>query len=135
VPQPRILAIDYGRQRCGLAVTDASGTLASPLETVERAASPAGLATLAAIVEREQPDLIVIGMPRTPSGARGSQAQETAAFAGRLRALVDVPIEWEDERYTTTIAERSGPPNPTAPIDSRAAAVLLQGVLDRRTRR
>jgi putative holliday junction resolvase len=134
VPQPRILAVDYGRQRCGLAVTDASGTLARPLETVERAASPAGLATLAAIVEREQPDLIVIGMPRTPSGARGSQAQETAAFAGRLRALVNVPIEWEDERYTTTIAERSGPPSPATPIDSRAAAVLLQGVLDRRAR-
>jgi putative Holliday junction resolvase len=132
VAAARILAVDYGRRRCGLAVSDESGTLARPIETVERAASPAGLATLVAIVEREQPDLILIGLPRTPTGERGGQAQETAAFAGRLKALVSVPIEWEDERYTTTIAERSGPPRPASPLDSRAAAVLLQGVLDRR---
>jgi putative Holliday junction resolvase len=134
VPATRILAIDYGSRRCGLAMSDDSGTLARPLEVVERVGTPAGMATLAAIVERERPELIIIGLPRTPTGERGSQAQATTAFAGRLRALVDVPIEWEDERYTTTIATRTGPRDARAPADSRAAAVLLQGVLDRRAR-
>ncbi len=127
----RILAIDYGARRCGLAVADETGTLARPIETVERVGTAAGMSELAAIVTRERPALIVIGLPRTPSGAHGDQAQATAAFAGRLKRVVDVPIEWEDERYTTTIATRTGAPDAATPVDSRAAAVLLQGVLDR----
>ncbi len=130
----KVLAIDYGSARTGVAVSDASGTLATPLTTIERVGSAAGMATLLAIVEREQPGLIVVGLPRTPSGQRGSQAGASTAFAGRLRSRVEVPVELEDERYTTTIAARTGR-SATTGVDARAAAVLLQGVLDRRAGR
>jgi putative Holliday junction resolvase len=128
----RILALDYGRERTGVAMSDPTGTLATPLDPVPRVGSPAGLAALLAIVQREQPDLIVVGLPRTPSGELGAQARATQGFVGRLRKACPVPIEMEDERFTTTIARRSGSSGARASVDSRAAAVLLQGVLDRR---
>ncbi len=128
----RIVAVDYGRARTGVAVCDETETLATPLEVVEQVGSAAGMETLLAIVARERPGLIVVGLPRTPSGALGSQAQAATAFAGRLRARVDVPVELEDERYTTTIAR--GAPGRTG-LDARSAAVLLQGLLQRRAGR
>ena len=130
----KILALDYGAARTGVAVSDASGTLASPLTTIEKVGSAEGMATLLAIVDAERPGLIVVGLPRTPSGRRGSQAGASTAFAGRLRARVDIPVELEDERYTTTIARRTGR-SATSGLDARAAAVLLQGILDRRAGR
>jgi putative Holliday junction resolvase len=130
----KVLALDYGAARTGVAVSDASGTLATPLTTIDRVGSAEGMATLLAIVDAERPGLIVVGLPRTPSGRRGSQAGASTAFAGRLRARVDVPVELEDERYTTTIAQRTGRSG-TSGLDARAAAVLLQGVLDRRAGR
>jgi putative Holliday junction resolvase len=130
----KVLAIDYGAARTGVAVSDASGTLATPLTSIERVGSAEGMETLLAIVTAERPGLIVVGLPRTPSGRRGSQAGASTAFAGRLRARVEVPVELEDERYTTTIAQRTGR-STTSGLDARAAAVLLQGVLDRRAGR
>ena len=127
------MALDYGARRTGVAISDRSETLASPLETVERVGTPAGLEALVAIVERERPELIVVGLPRTPKGEHGNQAQATAAFVGRLRRRVTVPIEWEDERFTTTIAQRTSSRSTSSGEDARAAAVLLQGVLDRRS--
>jgi putative Holliday junction resolvase len=148
----KVLALDYGPARTGVAVSDETGTVARPLEIVERVGSPGGRAELLAIVAREAPDLIVVGLPRTPSGARGAQAQATLAFVGRLRREIEIPIELEDERFTTSIA-RASPPAPSSPsprrrqrrprsssrpseageaVDARAAAVLLQGVLDAR---
>ena len=130
----RILALDYGSRRLGVAVSDPTGTLARPLEAVERVGTPDGLAALLAIVAREEPELIIVGLPRLPSGGAGRQAGAAMAFAGRLRGQVSVPIELEDERFTTTIAERSAERTSTSSsLDSRAAAVLLQGVLDRRS--
>jgi putative Holliday junction resolvase len=129
----RILALDYGSRRLGVAVSDPTGTLARPLEPVARVGTPDGLAALLAIVAREDPELIVVGLPRLPSGGIGRQAGAALAFAGRLRGHVSVPIELEDERFTTTIAERSAEGASTSSLDSRAAAVLLQGVLDRRS--
>ena len=127
-----VLALDYGPRRTGVAVSDPSETLARPLETVERVGAPTGLATLLAIVERERPDLILVGLPRTPRGEHGRQAGATQAFIGRLRRECPIPIQTEDERFTTTLAERVASPSTTSSTDSRAAAVLLQGFLDRR---
>jgi len=128
----RILAIDYGARRCGLGISDETETLAFPIDTIDRVGTPAGMDALVAVVEREAPALIVVGMPRTQGGVRGGQAQATAAFVGRLRKRVVVPLEWEDERFTTTIATRTATQDVTTSLDSRSAAVLLQGVLDRR---
>ena len=130
-----VLALDYGSRRTGVAVSDPSETLARPLEAVRRVGAPAGMAALLAIVERERPTLILVGLPRTPSGASGRQAQATESFIGRLRSTCPIPIQTEDERFTTKLAERVASRWTMSSTDSRAAAVLLQGFLDARAGR
>ena len=125
-----MLALDYGSSRTGVAISDASGTLARPLTTVRRAAAREGLAELSAIIERERPELIVVGLPLTLAGQKGAQAAETASFVGRLRQRCEIPIVMEDERFTTRIA-RELAPRAADGDDAAAAAVLLQGFLDR----
>ncbi len=121
------MALDYGSARTGVAVSDATGTLARPVGVVERAASAAGLRQLAELVEAEGAERVVVGLPLTLRGAAGAQAQETAAFVAALEALLDVPVESFDERFTTALAA-SGP-SAKAPEDARAAAHLLESWL------
>jgi putative transcription antitermination factor YqgF len=127
-----VLALDYGAARTGVAVSDATGTLARPLTVVERAGSEAGLRRLVELVAEEGAERVVVGLPLTLRGERGAQAEETAAFVEALRAAVDVPVETFDERFTTTLAA-AGPPS-RAPEDARAAAHLLEGYLTWTTR-
>jgi len=122
----KVLALDYGAARTGVAVSDPSGTLARPLGVVERAATPAGLERLAQIVGDERPERIVVGLPLTLRGEEGAQARETERFVEALRELVDVPVERFDERFTTTLASRA---NGAAAEDARAAAHLLETYL------
>ena len=122
-----MIALDYGSARTGVAVSDATGTLARPLGVVERAASEAGLRELAELVAAEGAERVVVGLPLTLRGAAGAQAQETAAFVASLEALLDVPVESFDERFTTALAA-SGPSS-KAPEDARAAAHLLESWL------
>jgi putative transcription antitermination factor YqgF len=121
------MALDYGSARTGVAVSDATGTLARPVGVVERAASAAGLRRLAELVAAEGVERVVVGLPLTLRGAAGAQAQETATFVAALEALVDVPVESFDERFTTALAA-SGP-SAKAPEDARAAAHLLESWL------
>ena len=123
----KVLALDYGSARTGVAVSDPTGTVARPLEVVENASSPAGLEHLLELVEWEGAERIVVGLPITLRGERGAQAEETEAFVSALRALTDVPIETFDERFTTKLAE-SRPTN--APPDAVAAAHLLSTYLE-----
>jgi putative Holliday junction resolvase len=123
----KVLALDYGSARTGLAISDASGVLARPLAFVERIGTPAGLEQLLSVVAEEQPELLLVGLPVLADGTRGAQANATLAFVGRLRAVCAVPIEFEDERFTSRIAETKGG---ASSLDDRAAAVLLQGWLD-----
>ncbi len=127
----RVLAIDYGSARTGLAICDVSGFLARPLAVVERIGTPAGLAQFLAIVQAEEPELLLVGMPLLADGTRGAQANATLAFVGRLEAVCAVPIAFEDERFTSQIAETKGG---ARSLDERAAAELLQGWLDTRSR-
>ena len=127
----KVVALDFGRARTGVAVSDPTGTLARPLGVVEQAATEAGLARVAALVRDEGAEEVVVGMPLTLRGQRGDQARETEAFVETLRAVVDVPVETFDERFTTTLAEQGG--NGT-PADARAAAHLLTGYLEWRRR-
>lgn len=122
-----MLALDYGAARTGVAVSDATGTLARPLAVVERAAEEAGLRRLAELVVEEEAERVVVGLPLTLRGEKGAQAAETALFVEALRARLDVPVETFDERFTTALAA-SGP-SATAPEDARAAAHLLEGWL------
>src|SRR4051794_14762034 len=123
----KVLALDYGAARTGVAVSDATGTLARPVGVVERAGTQAGLARVAAIVRAEEPDRVVVGLPLTLRGEHGQQARETERFVEALRAAIEVPVESFDERFTTAIAARDGG---GAPEDARAAAHLLSSYLE-----
>jgi putative Holliday junction resolvase len=123
----KVLALDYGSARTGVAVSDPSGTIARPLGVVERAATDDGLARLAELVQTEGAERVVVGLPLTMRGERGEQAAETERFVEALRATIDVPVESFDERFTTDLAERS--PDATASTDARAAAHLLSSYL------
>ena len=122
----KVVALDYGAARTGVAVSDATGTIARPVAVVERAATPAGLDTLRTIVEEHHAERVVVGLPLTLRGERGRQAGETDDFVRALRAALDVPVETYDERFTTAIA--AGSPG-EAPEDARAAAHLLESYL------
>lgn len=121
----KVVALDYGRARTGVAVSDPTGTLARPAGVVERAASKEGLQRLREIVEREGAEKVVVGLPLTLRGERGEQAQETERFVEALRRAISVPVEYYDERFTSTLAEGD---------DARAAAHLLSSYLERSRR-
>jgi putative holliday junction resolvase len=130
----KVVALDFGRARTGVAVSDPTGTLARPLGVVEQAATEAGLARLAELVREEEAEQVVVGLPLTLRGERGEQARETEAFVEALRAAVDVPVETFDERFTTTLAEQGGNGTSRSEPDARAAAHLLTGFLEWRRR-
>jgi putative Holliday junction resolvase len=124
----RVLALDYGAARTGVAVSDATGTIARPLGVVERAAGKHGLAEVRDLVLEHEADRVVVGMPVTLRGEHGAQALETDAFVEALRGVVSVPVETYDERFTTALAAREGG---ASAEDARAAAHLLQSYLER----
>ena len=124
----KVLALDYGPARTGVAVSDPTGTLARPVGVVERASSEAGLARLLELVRAEEPDRIVVGLPLTLRGEHGEQARATERFVETLREAVDVPVESLDERFTTALATQT--PSRAAE-DARAAAHLLTTYLER----
>lgn len=129
----KVLALDFGRARTGVAVSDPSGTIARPLRVVEQAGSETGLARLAELVRDEEAERVVVGLPLTLRGERGEQARETEAFVEALRAVVDVPVETYDERFTTRLARtgpRDSPSGGAEPDDARAAAHLLSSYLE-----
>jgi putative holliday junction resolvase len=122
----RVLALDYGRARCGCAVSDPTGVLASPIESVRAPTTRRGLARLRTLVRELEVERVVVGLPVSLSGRDSAQTAETRAFAGRLEQELPVPVELYDERFTTRMAERMGG---SADEDSRAAAHLLEGWL------
>jgi putative Holliday junction resolvase len=120
------MALDYGAARTGVAVSDPTGTLARPLDVVEKAATDAGIARVLELARREEVERIVVGMPVTLRGERGSQAEETEGFLAALRDATELPVESFDERFTTKLAQQSGA---ASPEDAVAAAHLLEGYL------
>ena len=122
----RVIALDHGEARCGVAVSDPTGELATPLAAVERPDTRRGLATVADLVRDQGAECVVVGLPLTLAGAEGEQALAARRFADRLAEAVDVPVELHDERLTTKMADRTGG---DADADSRAAAHLLESWL------
>jgi putative Holliday junction resolvase len=123
----KVLALDYGSARTGVAVSDPTGTVARPVGVVERAGTEAGLARLVELIREHEAERVIVGLPLTMRGEHGEQAAETDAFVTLLRNAVDVPIESFDERFTTDLAEQSG--GGSHPTDARAAAHLLSSYL------
>lgn len=122
----KILALDYGSARTGVAVSDPTGTLARPLEVVERADGPAGLQRIVELARTEEVERIVVGMPLTLKGEKGEQAIATEAFVERLRGAIDLEIDTYDERFTTRVARQH---KRGKQEDAVAAAYLLTGYL------
>ena len=123
----KVVALDYGAARTGVAVSDATGTLARPVGVVQHAATDAGLARVAELVTEHEAVLVVVGMPLTLRGERGEQAHETERFVEALRDVLTVPVETFDERFTTTLAAQTQ--GSSSAEDARAAAHLLAGYL------
>ena len=118
----RVVALDYGAARCGVAVSDPSGTIATPLEPVLQPGTKRGFATLRARIAELEAERVIVGLPLSLSGGDSAQTTETRAFADRLARAISVPVELYDERFTTSLALQAGG---SASLDSRAAAVLL----------
>lgn len=119
----KILALDYGSARTGVAVSDPTGVIARPLGVVGRA----DLDEIAAIVRDQAVEEVVVGHPLTLRGERGEQAKAAERFAKALRVSLKVPVVLFDERFTTDLAEQ----NPSgSEEDARAAAHLLSSYLE-----
>jgi putative Holliday junction resolvase len=117
----KVLALDYGSARTGIAVSDPTGTVARPVGVAEKVGTRAGFARLLEAIGAEEPERIVVGLPITLRGEHGEQARETMVFVEALRAAVGIPVETYDERFTSVLAGGD---------DARAAAHLLSSYLE-----
>ncbi|MDQ3676558.1 MAG: Holliday junction resolvase RuvX, partial [Actinomycetota bacterium] len=128
------LALDYGSARCGCAISDPTGTLATPIGPVLRPATRKGLARLVGLVAEREVERVVVGLPLSLSGGDSAQTLEAREFAARLDERLTVAVELYDERFTTRMAQRD-PGDPGSSEDSRAAAHLLEAWLAARSAR
>jgi putative Holliday junction resolvase len=117
----KVLALDFGSARTGVAVSDPTGTLARPLCVIEQVGTDTGLDALLAVVHDERPERIVVGLPLTLRGEHGEQARATDVFVDALRTRVEVPVVTFDERFTSVLAGGD---------DAKAAAHLLSDYLE-----
>ena len=138
----RALGVDLGSKRIGIAVSDISGTVASPLTVLQRSRSRRhDLLEIARIAAEEEVEVVVVGLPLSMSGEMGTAARAAVAEAERLATVVGVPVETHDERLTTVTAERAlreadlRAPDRRRVVDKVAAAVMLQAWLDSRAQR
>lgn len=137
----RILGLDVGDRRIGLAISDPNGQVAVPLRTLHRTAQDGAVEAIAALVAEENVEAIVVGLPLRMDGSAGSQAESVEEFVRQLLPAVNVPVTLWDERLSTVQAEqllrRDGPPSRKrkAEQDALAAAIILQGYLDSRPER
>jgi putative Holliday junction resolvase len=131
----RVMALDVGERRVGVAVSDPSGTLATPHTVIWRRSKVEDFAAVACLATELDVELIVVGLPLTLDGEMGPQARRVTRYAQALAETLDVPVEFYDERYSTVTADEllieSGRKR-RVPIDAAAAAVILQDYLESR---
>ena len=136
----RILGLDVGTRTIGVAVSDPLGITAQPVTTIRRTKIDADLADLRDIVALYNASLLVVGYPRNMNGTVGEQAQYVDRFVEVLRAQVPLPVELVDERLTTRVASQAMKAGNVKAarrkeiIDQQAAALILQGYMDRLSR-
>lgn len=132
----RVLGLDLGTARIGVAISDSDRRVAVPHGTIRVGQPPGELKAVAALVDQLDATVVVVGHPRSMSGASGTQARHAEAFAGALRAVVTVPVELQDERLSTAQAERSlrdagvSGRRRRQVVDESAAAVILGAWLE-----
>ena len=145
----RILALDVGERRIGVAAADSEMRVALPVGVVERIDPAADAAAIARLMEEQRAEALVLGLPISLNGSLGPQAQAVRAFGDELAARLGLPVEYWDERLSTVEAQRRlAPPTdrrqnkgnrsakgrraPRGRLDALAAAIILQSYLDRR---
>jgi len=136
----RVLALDLGERRVGVAISDPSGTVARPLQTLERRSRKEDFAAIAALVAEHDVELVVVGQPLSLDGTEGPQARRAARYARALAAHLTVRLVSWDERFTTAVAtdiirqsrtkKRRRNARAAGEVDAVAAAVILQSYLD-----
>ena len=132
----RLLALDVGERRIGVAVSDPTGTLARPLTTITRASRQADFETIAQLAAEYEVERLIVGLPLSLDGTEGPQAQQTRRYAERLALALAAPIELWDERYSSVTAiqilrgKSKRRRRARGEIDAVAAAVFLQSYLD-----
>jgi len=146
----RILGLDVGERRIGVAAADTEMRVALPVGVVERTEPAADAATIARLMEEQKAEALVLGLPISLNGSLGPQAQSVRAFGDQLAARLGLPVEYWDERLSTVEAQRrlappagrgrqnrggrstKGRQAPRGRLDAVAAAIILQSYLDRR---
>ncbi len=131
----RLLALDVGEKRVGVAICDETRTLARPLLTLKRASKKEDFARLAALCREHAIAQVIVGLPKTLRGEEGPQAQRVRRYAIELQAALNLPIDFWDERYSSVDAQErltsaSRKARARGEIDSAAAAIILQEYLD-----
>lgn len=129
----RILAVDHGQSRIGLAITDASGIVARPLKVIYHTARKQDAESVAATAAKNGADLIVIGLPTDSNGRIGPAASTVQRFGNFLKTITDIGVEYWDESYSTQRARELLRPNRRSAkqsVDAAAAAVILQDYID-----
>lgn len=135
----RILGVDYGKKRIGVAVSDPFGTIASGLPTIVYQNLPEALTQLEQIIAQFQVCAIVVGLPLTLKGEEGAAAHDAKVFIEKLKSTINVPVYTWDERFTSVLAERSlqemgkSPSRNKEKVDQLSATFLLQSYLDKRS--
>jgi len=135
----RILGVDYGSKRIGLAISDPGGIIATPVRTEHCSGEDEGIAKVVAACTELKADKMVIGLPLNMNGSHGPQAEKVTAFAEKLKSLLDIPLEMWDERLSSVSAERvlidagTSRRRRKEVIDKLAAQIMLQNYLDAHT--
>ena len=140
----RVLGLDLGERRVGIAVSDPTGTIVRPLQTLIRSSREEDFAALRALVDEHDVDLVVVGKPLSLDGTEGPQARRIARYALALAERLPVPLVFWDERYTTVAAQeillhsrgkkKRRQARAEGELDAIAAAVILQSYLDSQDR-
>lgn len=134
----RIMAIDYGDARTGIAFCDKNQILASPYTVIKESYQPKLVKAILDIVEKEKPEKIVIGLPRNMDGSYGYRCDECKALGAELEKAVDIPIDYQDERLTTVMAHNVLSQNNVRgakrknSVDAVSAVMILQSYIDRK---
>ena len=136
-PGERLMGLDLGSKTIGIAISDVTRQIATPIETIRRSKFSADAAQLLALAARENAAAIILGMPMNMDGSEGARAQSTRAFVRNLAKLSPLPVILWDERLSTAAVERMlieadrSRARRREIVDKLAAAYILQGALDR----
>jgi putative Holliday junction resolvase len=126
---PRLLAIDFGEKRIGLATCDATGQVVAARRTLARKNDAEAAREIARFCANEEVQAIVLGLPRSPSGAESPFARRVRSFCEKLSREVELPIHYHEETLTSWEAERAAPGLSKGEVDRNAAAILLSDYL------